>query len=78
MENIIIDLKLKITELQKENAALKTKMTLLYCNWNFDNERFQELKAKCRQADINNNNIQPCEIKETLRRSIASSNLDLL
>ena len=51
MENIIIDLKIKIVELEKENMALKTKMTLMYSNWNYDYNRFNELKAKCRLND---------------------------
>ncbi len=51
MENIIIDLKLKIQELEKDNLALKTKMTLMYSNWNYDYNRFNELKAKCRLND---------------------------
>jgi len=51
MENIIIDLKLRIQELEKENLALKTKMTLMYNNWNYDYNRFNELKAKCRLND---------------------------
>ena len=51
MDNIIIDLKLRIQELEKENLALKTKMTLMYSNWNYDYNRFNELKAKCRLND---------------------------
>ena len=59
MENIIIDLKLRIIELERENLALKTKMTLMYSNWNYDYNRFNELKAKCR---LSNNTID--ETKE--------------
>ncbi len=45
MENQLIDLKLKITELERENIALKTKITLMYNNWKFDYSRFMEVKA---------------------------------
>ena len=47
MDNIIIDLKLRIAELEKENIALKSKMMLMYSNWSYDYNRFTELKAKC-------------------------------
>ena len=47
MENIIIDLKLRIQELEKENIALKAKMILMYSNWNYDYNRFAELKERC-------------------------------
>lgn len=45
MENIIIDLRIKIQELEQENKALKSKITLMYSNWKFDYSRFMELKA---------------------------------
>ena len=45
MENIIIDLKLKITDLEQENNVLKSKINLMYSNWKFDYGRFMELKA---------------------------------
>ena len=45
MENIIVDLKLKISELEQENKALKSKIALMYSNWKFDYGRFMELKA---------------------------------
>ena len=48
MENIIIDLKLKIQELTTENTALKGKMTLMYSNWSYDYNRFILLKEKCK------------------------------
>ena len=47
MDSIIIDLKFKIAELEKENNALKSKMTLMYSNWQYDYNRFAELKTKC-------------------------------
>jgi len=40
MENQLVDLKIRIKELEKENNALKSKMTLMYSNWQFDFERF--------------------------------------
>ena len=49
MENQLIDiLKIKIAELEKENNALKSKMTLIYSNWSYDFHRFTELKEKCK------------------------------
>ena len=36
MENIIIDLKLQNEELIKENNVLKSKMTLIYSNSQYD------------------------------------------
>ena len=45
-----IDLKLKNEELIKENNALKSKMALMYSNWNFDFNRFTELKEKCKSG----------------------------
>ncbi len=53
MENIIVDLKIRIQELEKENNALKGKMTLIYSNWHFDFNRFTELKAKCKNSPDN-------------------------
>ena len=44
----IIFLENQLKTLKDENTALKTKMTLLYENWAFDNIRFQELKEKCK------------------------------
>ena len=52
MENIIIDLKLKIQDLEKENQALKSKMSLMYSNWHFDFTRFTLLKEKCRRGSV--------------------------
>ena len=46
MENIIIDLKLKLTSLEEENKALKNKIDLMYNNWDYDYMRFTELKIK--------------------------------
>ena len=53
MENQLVDLKIRIKELEKENIALKSKMTLMYSNWNFDFERFTLLKAKCKRGPSN-------------------------
>ena len=53
MESQLIDLKLKIQELERENQALKTKMTLMYSNWQFDFNRFTLLKAKCKREYSN-------------------------
>ena len=46
MDNILIDLKLQIQQLEIENKALKEKMTLMYSNWAYDYNRFTELKEK--------------------------------
>ena len=53
MENQLVDLKIRIKELEKENTALKSKMMLMYSNWNFDFNRFTELKAKCKRSPDN-------------------------
>lgn len=62
MENLVIDLRMRIQELEKENIALKTKMTLMYSNWSYDYNRFMELKEKCQRKnaiyDISNNTIK--------------------
>ncbi len=57
MENQLIDLKLRIQELEKENNALKGKMTLIYSNWSYDYNRFAELKEKCKRDDNDNKNV---------------------
>ena len=54
MDNIIIDLKLQIQQLEIENKALKEKMTLLYANWNYDYARFTELKEKVNLHNLYN------------------------
>ena len=53
MENQLVDLKIRIQELEKENIALKSKMSLMYSNWQFDFERFTLLKAKCKRSPDN-------------------------
>ena len=62
MENIIIDLKLRITELEQENKALKSKINLMYSNWKFDYGRFMELKALIYKL---NNSESPEPITQT-------------
>ena len=63
MENIIIDLKLKISELEQENKALKSKINLMYSNWKFDYGRFMELKALIYKM---NNKTEPEPEPETI------------
>ena len=53
MENQLVDLKLRIQELEKENIALKSKMTLMYSNWQFDFNKYTLLKEKCRRSPNN-------------------------
>ena len=53
MENQLVDLKIRIQELEKENAALKTKMTLMYSNWSFDFNKYTLLKEKCKRGYSN-------------------------
>ena len=50
MDNLLIDLRIENQTLKTENIALKTKMALLYSNWKYDYERFNELKEKCRMV----------------------------
>ena len=61
MENIIIDLKIQIQKLENENNALKTKMTLMYSNWQYDFLKYDALKEKCRKnvnSDVDNLNME--------------------
>ena len=51
MDNIIIDLKIKIQQLEIENKALKQKIKLMYSNWDYDNQKYQDLKNKL--TDLN-------------------------
>ena len=44
MENIIIDQRMQIQKLELENIALKKKIILMYSNWDFDNQKYQDLK----------------------------------
>ena len=44
MENIVIDLRIKVANLEAENAALKYKIEQMYKDWKFDYNRFSELK----------------------------------
>ena len=37
-------------KLKTENIALKIKIELMYSNWKYDYERFNELKDKCRMV----------------------------
>ena len=53
MENQLVDLKIRIQELEKENNALKGKMTLIYSNWSYDYNRFSLLKEKCKRSPDN-------------------------
>ena len=46
MDNVIIDQKIQIQNLEEENKALKSKIELMYKNWNFDNQKYQYLKEK--------------------------------
>ena len=46
MENIIIDQRFQIQKLEAENKALKDKITLMYKNWLYDLQRYQELNCK--------------------------------
>ena len=58
MENQLIELKIRNQELEKENTALKSKMSLMYTNWQFDFERFTLLKEKCKSGFCKNDNIE--------------------
>ena len=42
MENIIIDKTIQIHHLEQENKALKKKIDLMYSNWDYDNQKYQE------------------------------------
>jgi hypothetical protein len=67
MENIIIDLKIRIQQLEQENNALKSKMTLIYSNWQYDYSRFNELKTKCKFGyckDLSDNIVDDSERRD--------------
>ena len=44
MENIVIDQRIQIQHLEQANEALKKKIVLIYSNWDYDNQKYQELK----------------------------------
>jgi hypothetical protein len=46
MDNLIIDLKIKIISLETENIALKRKMDQIYKDWNYDTNKYNELKEQ--------------------------------
>ena len=73
----MIDLKLTIQKLETENLALRTKMSLMYSNWKFDSDRFAELKDKCKNDNKELTEDEQIE-NNTIRRSVASSNLRLV
>ena len=52
MENILIDLKIKVENLEVENKALKRKMEEMYVNWNYDYKRFKKLKEFLKEKNI--------------------------
>ena len=52
MENILIDLKIKVENLEVENKALKRKMEQMYVNWNYDYKRFKKLKEFLKEKNI--------------------------
>ena len=72
MENIIIDLKLRNAELEIENIALKSKMTLMYSNWSYDYNRFTELKTKCQFGYCQNKD------DDSERRAISADSLRMV
>ena len=73
MDNIIIDLKLRISELERENIALKSKMMLMYSNWSYNYNRFTELKAKCQFGYCQNKDDNDSE-----RRAISADSLRIV
>ncbi len=52
MENIIIDQKIQIQQLEEENIALKKKIDLMYSNWDYDSCRYQELKLEIKELNL--------------------------
>ena len=54
MENIVIDLKIKNKELEKEIIILQTKLALLYEKQSCNFKTITELKKKCNDITINN------------------------
>ena len=52
MENIIIDQKIEIQQLEEENIALKRKIVLMYENWDYDNKKYQELKLENKEIKL--------------------------
>ncbi len=44
MDNIVTDLRIKISALEIENAALKRKIDQMYKDWLYDANKYTELK----------------------------------
>jgi hypothetical protein len=55
MDNLIIDLKIKIISLETENIALKRKMDQLYKDWNYDTNKYNELKEQFKKLKLTTN-----------------------
>ncbi len=58
MENIIIDQKIQIQQLEEENIALKRKIVLIYSNWDYDNQKYQELKLENKELNLFLSNLK--------------------
>jgi hypothetical protein len=52
-DKTVTELNETIKLLEEQITALKRQVSLLYCNWNFDYKRFEELKAQCRNDNKN-------------------------
>ena len=51
--DLMILIQNKIRALEIENEFLKQKIDLMYSNWEYDYNRFTELKQKCKLTEIN-------------------------
>jgi hypothetical protein len=56
MDNLIIDLKIKIISLETENIALKRKMDQIYKDWNYDTNKYNELKQQFKKLKLTTTN----------------------
>ena len=52
MESMIIDLKMELSQFKEENIALKQKIVLMYSNWDYDNQKYQELKLEIKELNL--------------------------
>jgi malate synthase len=56
MDNIITDLRINISALEIENAALKRKIDQMYKDWLYDTNKYTELKELVKQLRLKPSN----------------------
>jgi malate synthase len=56
MDNIITDLRINISALEIENAALRRKIDQMYKDWLYDTNKYTELKELVKQLRLKPSN----------------------